>query len=95
MNLARLSIKRPTFIFALLMVLIILGLVSLSKLSVRMFPDVEFPYVVIATTYKGAGVAEIEQLVTKPVEDALSGVAGLKHSYSTNQDNVSIVFGEF
>jgi HAE1 family hydrophobic/amphiphilic exporter-1 len=77
------------------MVFIILGLVSLSKLSVRMFPDVEFPYVVIATTYKGAGVAEIEQLVTKPVEDALSGVAGLKHSYSTNQDNISIVFGEF
>jgi HAE1 family hydrophobic/amphiphilic exporter-1 len=95
MNLARLSIKRPTFIFALLMTLIILGLVSLNKLSVRMFPDVEFPYVVIVTTYKGAGVAEIEQLVTKPVEDALSGVSGLKHSYSTNQDNVSIVFGEF
>jgi HAE1 family hydrophobic/amphiphilic exporter-1 len=77
------------------MTLIILGLVSLSKLSVRMFPDVEFPYVVIVTTYRGAGVAEIEQLVTKPIEDALSGVAGLKHSYSTNQDNVSIVFGEF
>ncbi|MDR1474196.1 MAG: efflux RND transporter permease subunit [Endomicrobium sp.] len=95
MNLARLSIKRPTFIFALLMTLIILGLVSLSKLSVRMFPDVEFPYVVIVTTYKGAGVAEIEQLVTKPVEDSLSGVASLKHSYSTNQDNISIVFGEF
>jgi HAE1 family hydrophobic/amphiphilic exporter-1 len=95
MNLARLSIKRPTFIFALLMTLIILGLVSLSKLSVRMFPDVEFPYVVIVTTYKGAGVAEIEQLVTKPVEDSLSGVASLKHSYSTNRDNISIVFGEF
>jgi HAE1 family hydrophobic/amphiphilic exporter-1 len=95
MNLARLSIKRPTFIFALLMTLIILGLISLNKLNVRMFPDVEFPYVVIATTYKGAGVTEIEQLVTKPVEDALSGVSGLKHSYSTNQDNVSIVFGEF
>jgi HAE1 family hydrophobic/amphiphilic exporter-1 len=95
MNLARLSIKRPTFIFALLMTLIILGLVSLNKLSVRMFPDVEFPYVIIATTYKGAGVAEIEQLVTKPIEDALSGVSGLKHSYSTNQDNVSVVFGEF
>jgi HAE1 family hydrophobic/amphiphilic exporter-1 len=95
MNLARVSIKRPTFIFSLLMTLIILGLVSLNKLSVRMFPDVEFPYVVIVTTYKGAGVAEIEQLITKPVEDSLSGVASLKHSYSTNQDNISIVFGEF
>ncbi|MDR3306408.1 MAG: efflux RND transporter permease subunit [Endomicrobium sp.] len=95
MNLARLSIKRPTFIFALLITLIILGLVSSSKLSVRMFPDVEFPYVIIVTTYKGAGVAEIEQIVTKPVEDALSGVAGLKHSYSINQDNVSVVIGEF
>jgi HAE1 family hydrophobic/amphiphilic exporter-1 len=95
MNLAKLSIKRPTFVMAILMAVLILGAVSFTKLSVRMFPDVEFPYVLVMTTYKGAGVAEIEQLVSKPVEDAMSGVAGLKHVYSFNQDNISIVFGEF
>ncbi|MDR3256926.1 MAG: efflux RND transporter permease subunit [Endomicrobium sp.] len=95
MNLAKLSIKRPTFIIALLMAVLILGVVSFGKLSVRMFPDVEFPYVIIMTSYPGAGVAEIEQLVTKPIEDALSGVSGLKHSGSVSQDNMSVVFGEF
>jgi HAE1 family hydrophobic/amphiphilic exporter-1 len=95
MNLAKISIKRPTFIISLLMIVLILGVISLSKLSVRMFPDVEFPYVLVMSIYPGAGVAEIEQLVTKPIEDAVSGVAGMKHIHSVNQDNVSIVFGEF
>ncbi|MDR2617110.1 MAG: efflux RND transporter permease subunit [Endomicrobium sp.] len=95
MNLAKIAIKRPTFIMALLMAFIILGTISLSNLSVRMFPDVEFPYVLIMTTYPGAGVAEIEQLVSKPIEDAVSGVSALKHVNSINQDNVSIVFCEF
>ncbi|MDR2395533.1 MAG: efflux RND transporter permease subunit [Endomicrobium sp.] len=95
MNLAKIAIKRPTFIIALLMVFVILGAVSLNKLSVRMFPDVEFPYVLIMTSYPGAGVAEIEQLVSKPIEDAVSGVSALKHVSSINQDNMSVVFCEF
>ncbi|MDR3275261.1 MAG: efflux RND transporter permease subunit [Endomicrobium sp.] len=95
MNLAKLAIKRPTFVSVLLMTVLILGVVSLNKLSVRMLPDVEFPYAGVITAYPGAGVEEIEQLVTKPIEDALSGVSGLKHSVSVNQDNLSIVFGEF
>ena len=95
MNLAKLSIKRPTFITAILVSMLVLGVISLSRLSVRMFPDVEFPYVVVITTYQGAGVNEIEQLVSKPIEDAMSGISGLKHITSINQDNVSIVLGEF
>ncbi len=95
MNLARLSIKRPTFVTSILMAVLILGIVSFQKLSVRMFPDVEFPYVVVMTQYSGAGVSEIEQLVSKPIEDAISGVSGLKHIFSMNQDNISIVFSEF
>lgn len=80
---------------AILMSLLILGLVSMTKLSVRMYPDVEFPYVLVMTSYPGAGVSEIEQLVSKPIEDAMSGISGLKHVISMNQDNMSIVFGEF
>lgn len=95
MNLAQLAIKRPTFVMSILTALLILGLICFNRLSVRMFPDVEFPYVLVMTAYKGAGVAEIEQLVSKPVEDAVSGVSGLKHVYSFNQDNLSVVFGEF
>jgi HAE1 family hydrophobic/amphiphilic exporter-1 len=60
-----------------------------------MFPDIEFPYVAVITSYPGAGVNEIEQLVSKPVEDAVSGVAAMKHIMSINQDNISVVFAEF
>lgn len=95
LNLAKLSIKRPTFIIAVLMVVIILGLMSYSRMSVRMFPDVEFPYVLVITQYSGAGPEEIEQLVSKPLEDAISGISGLKHINSISQDNYSIVYGEF
>ncbi|MCL2335195.1 MAG: efflux RND transporter permease subunit, partial [Endomicrobia bacterium] len=95
MNLGRLAIKRPTFIFAILVALLVLGAISYKLLPVRMFPDVDFPYVAVLTTYQGAGVNEIEQLVSKPIEDAVSGVSGLKHVSSINQDNTSIVFGEF
>jgi HAE1 family hydrophobic/amphiphilic exporter-1 len=73
----------------------ICGIISLNKLSVRMLPDIELPYVFVMTTYPGAGVNEIEQLITKPMEDAISGISELKHVMSLNQDNVSIVYGEF
>lgn len=95
MNLAKLAIKRPTFVMALLVSILILGFVCLSKLDVRMFPDVEYPYVLVMISYPGAGVADIEKLVTKPIEDTLSGVSGLKHSGSISQDNISIVYCEF
>ncbi len=95
LNLAKLSIKRPTFITALLMVIIILGLAAYGRMSVRMFPDIEFPYVLVMTQYSGAGPEEIEQLVSKPLEDAMSGISGLKHVNSISQDNYSIVYGEF
>lgn len=95
LNLAKLSIKRPTFITAVLVIVVILGLLSYRSMSVRMFPDVEFPYVLILTQYPGAGPVEIEQLVSRPLEDAISGISGLKHVNSISQDNFSVVFGEF
>ena len=95
MNLARISIKRPTFITAILAVVLIIGVMSYRSMSVRMFPDVEFPYVLVMTQYPGAGPDEIEQLVSRPLEDALSGISGLKHINSVSQDNFSVVYGEF
>ncbi|MDR0485611.1 MAG: efflux RND transporter permease subunit, partial [Elusimicrobiota bacterium] len=95
MSLGQVSIKRPTFIIAILMIVLTLGVLSYTKMSVRMFPDVEFPYVLVMTTYEGAGVEEIEQQVTKRIEDTMSGIAGVKHIYSINQESVSVVFAEF
>jgi hydrophobe/amphiphile efflux-1 (HAE1) family protein len=95
MSLGTVSIKRPTFIIAILMIVLILGITFYTKMSVRMFPDVEFPYVLVMTTYSGAGAEEIEQQVSRPIEDSLSSIAGIKHITSISQDSVSIVFLEF
>lgn len=95
MNLARLAIKRPTFIFSILMALIVVGLMLMSKLPIRMFPDVEYPYVVVSIKYPGAGPEEIELLVNKKVEDALSAISGLKHINSVSQDSYGITWAEF
>jgi len=95
MSLATLSIKRPTFIVAVVAVMMVVGLISFSRLGVDMFPDVTFPVVSVVTPYRGAGPAEIETLVSKPMEEELSSISGIKHMNSTNQDGVSIIWVEF
>ena len=95
MNLASLSIKRPTFIFSLLVAMIIIGVIFMSKMHVRMMPDVELPYVVVTISYPGAGPEEIENRVSNRVENAMSAISGLKHITSISQDGVSTTYGEF
>jgi len=95
MNLASLAVRRPTLVMAVFTVMIVVGAFSYTRLSVDLFPNVDFPILQIMTVYKGAGPEEIEQQVTKPIEDALSGLAGIKHIISTSQDGASIVMVEF
>jgi hydrophobic/amphiphilic exporter-1 (mainly G- bacteria), HAE1 family len=95
MNLAKLSIKRPTFITSLIVVMLIIGFIFMKRMSVDMFPDVNFPFVMITTVYPGAGPEEIERLVSKPLEEEISSISGLKNVYSMSQDGVSLVYGEF
>ena len=95
MNLATLSIKRPTFIFSIILVVIIVGLICMQRMSVDLFPDVNYPYVVVTTQYSGAGPEELEKLVSKVLEDEIASISGLKNLYSISQDGVSTVFGEF
>lgn len=90
-----LSIKRPVFITCLFSLVIIAGYISLKSLSVDLFPDVTFPVVSVNTVYAGAGPSEIETLVTKPIEDELASVSGIKTLSSISQEGVSIVIVEF
>jgi HAE1 family hydrophobic/amphiphilic exporter-1 len=75
--------------------LVIMGVRSRQAMPKEDMPDVELPYVTIVTQYAGAGPQEIETLVTKPVEDAVAGINGLKHVSSTSRDGLSIVAIEF
>ncbi len=95
MNLAALSIKRPIFISSIVLLLLLTGYISMKRLGVDVFPDVNIPVVTVTTIYPGAGPEEIERLISRPLEEELSSISGLKRVTSYSQDGVSLVFAEF
>ncbi len=95
MSLAVLSIKRPVFISCLVILLLVVGYISLFKMPVNLFPNVEFPMVSIYTAYPGAAPAEIETQVTKVIEDELSTVSNVKSIKSKSMEGSSRVMIEF
>ncbi|MES3038141.1 MAG: efflux RND transporter permease subunit [Bdellovibrionota bacterium] len=95
MNLAELSIKRPVFIVCVVLLTLVLGLASFSKLPVDLFPDVSFPAVFIRVTYPGASPMDMEKQVSKPLEDELGSLAGLKTITSNNLESTSVIVLEF
>jgi len=95
MTLADLSINRPTFITCIVLLMLSVGGYALTQLGVDLFPDVTFPVVVVNTPYKGAGPSEIETLISKPLEDEISTLTGIKRITSVSQEGVSQVIAEF
>jgi hydrophobic/amphiphilic exporter-1 (mainly G- bacteria), HAE1 family len=95
MNISALAIRRPIFFACLVLVTLLVGFLSLNKLGVDQFPDVTFPVVVVSTTYNGASPEEIETLITKPIEDEVSTVSGIKRVSSNNQEGLSQIIVEF
>jgi hydrophobic/amphiphilic exporter-1 (mainly G- bacteria), HAE1 family len=91
MSIPRTAIHRPVTMFMLSGVIVLLGLMSLVRLPVDLMPDVSFPSITVRTTYPGVGPLEIEELVTRPIEQAMSAVAGLERLESTSQEGSSRV----
>lgn len=73
----------------------ILGLFSLSTLPIDLYPDVETNTIMVMTTYQGASAQDIEQNVTRPLENALNAVNDLKHITSKSRENISVITLEF
>lgn len=95
MNIVDLSIKRPVFIVSCFLLTIIVGLFSLQRLSVDLFPNIAMPVVVITTTYSGTNPNEMETLISKPIEESLSTVSGIDSIRSISKDSVSTVIAQF
>lgn len=95
MKIWELSIRRPIFMSCVLVALMVVGIFSFSRTPVELFPDVTFPIVTVNVVYPGAGPTEIETLVSKPIEEELSGIAGMKNIRSINRESVSVVVAEF
>lgn len=95
MTLSDLSIKRPVFTSMLSLLLVVLGLVGVSSLGTDLFPDVSFPFVAVTTVYRGAGPAEVESQINRPIEDAVAGIQGVDNIQSFARENVGLVFVQF
>lgn len=93
--LPKLSVKKPMTIFVAVIVVIVLGIVSVFKMTPDLLPNMDFPYAIILTTYPGQTPETVESLVTKPLEQSLSTIDGVKTITSTSSDNYSILTLEF
>ncbi|OYZ21686.1 MAG: hypothetical protein B7Y39_08780 [Bdellovibrio sp. 28-41-41] len=95
MKIWELSVKRPVFMSSILAALMALGYFGFTKIPVEMFPDISFPIVTVQTIYPGAGPTEIETLISKPIEEEMSTISGIKNIRSVNRESVSVVIAEF
>jgi len=95
MKMVELSIRRPIFISCIFILTIAVGILSFQYLAVDLFPNVTFPIVTVTTSYPGAGPSEVENLVSKKLEEELSSISGIKSIRSVSREGVSIVIVEF
>src|SRR5918999_6447282 len=85
------SIRRPVFATMVIMSFMVLGIVSMTRLGIDLFPDVSFPFINISVVYPGASPEEVETLVTRPIADAVAGINGVKRVESRSTESFSRV----
>lgn len=95
MNLSNLSIKRPVTTLMLLIAMLIFGLIAIPKTPIEQYPETSFPIVMIATSYSGASPTEVENLVTKPLEEAVGTLSDIENISSTSVKGASNLVLEF
>ena len=92
---AKLSVRQPVFIASIVILLCALGLLALKKLPIDLYPDVNFPTIVVVTIYPGAGPQEVESAVSRVLEEQVATIAGIKKISSQNREGTSLVIAEF
>ena len=95
MTLTELSIKRPTLVVVTFTVLAVLGIFSYFQLKYELLPKMSIPVVTITTVYPGASPYEVENNVSKVIEDAVSGIDKIDNVRSTSFEGMSLVIIEF
>lgn len=95
MNLAHFSIKRPITMLMVIAVILVLGFISFSKLGIDLFPEFSLPVGVVITQYQGASSHEVENMITKPLEQTLSTMSNVKNIQSLSSEGNSTILIEF
>ncbi len=95
MRISEISISRPVFATMMIGALLVLGIFSYGKLSVDMYPKIDFPITVVQTVYPGASAETVESEVTKKIEDACNEASGIRHIRSISRESFSLLIIEF
>ena len=93
--LSRYSVKKPYTVVVAVVLVIILGVVSFTKMNTDLLPSMNLPYAVVMTTYPGANPETVENVVTKPVEQSMATVSNIENVSSVSRENMSLVILEF
>ncbi len=89
MQLPEICVKRPVLATVLSLIILLVGLISYTRLSVREYPRIDEPVVSVQTTYRGASAEVVESQVTKPLEDSLAGIEGVEIMTSQSRSEIS------
>ena len=92
---SKFSVKKPLTVFVIVIAILVLGVVAFTRMTPDLLPNMDFPYVVIVTTYPGASPEKVEAEVTKPLEQSMSTLEHIVEVSSTSSENVSMVMLEF
>ncbi|MEX0637901.1 MAG: efflux RND transporter permease subunit, partial [Burkholderiales bacterium] len=95
MQLPEICIRRPVFATVMSLMIVLIGAISFTRLTVREYPKIDTPVVSVRTVYKGASPQVIESQVTVPIEDSISGIEGVRTVKSVSREEVSQVTVEF
>ncbi|MBD5520704.1 MAG: MMPL family transporter [Lachnospiraceae bacterium] len=93
--LGKFSVKKPYTVLVAVVLVIVLGVVSFTKMSTDLLPSISLPYVIVMTTYPGASPETVEMVVTKPVEASMATVSNIEEISSVSNENYSVVILEF
>ena len=91
MNISQTAVKKPTTILIFTIILVLLGVYSATKLPMDLFPDMEIPVMIVSSTYTGATPQEVEEKLTRPLENSLSGIQGLSKITSTSSTGSAMI----
>ena len=95
MKITEISIQKPIFTTMMILTIVVLGAFAYLRLGIDLMPNVEFPFVVIQTSLRGAGPEEMESSVTKPIEEAVNTISGIEDINSTSYEGLSLVMIKF
>ena len=93
--LGKYSVKKPYTVVVGVILVIVLGVISFTNMTTDLLPNMDFPYVIVYTTYVGATPEQVEDEVTRPMEAAFATLTDINEITSTSSDNLSLVVLEF